>query len=79
MAIRLVGFDGDDTLSLSEGYYRVAHAAFVGIVGHYVDLADAGLHERLLAHGVPVLDARPKELGPELVGRYLAWKKAGVL
>jgi uncharacterized protein (DUF58 family) len=38
-----------------------------------------GLHERLLAHGVPVLDARPKELGPELVGRYLAWKKAGVL
>ena len=41
--------------------------------------ARAGLHERLLAHGVPVLDARPKELGPELVGRYLAWKKAGVL
>jgi len=28
---------------------------------------------------VPVLDARPGDLGPELVGRYLAWKKAGSL
>ncbi len=37
------------------------------------------LHERLAAHNVPVLDARPGELGPELVSRYLAWKKAGVL
>ena len=26
-----------------------------------------------------VLDVRPGELGPELVSRYLAWKKAGVL
>lgn len=41
--------------------------------------ARAGLHERLLAHGVPVLDARPSELGPQLVSRYLEWKKAGVL
>ena len=41
--------------------------------------ARASLHERLAAHGVPVLDARPSELGPELVGQYLAWKKAGVL
>ncbi|MCY1492935.1 hypothetical protein D9M68_267590 [compost metagenome] len=41
--------------------------------------ARAGLHERLAAHGLPVLDARPGELGPELVGQYLAWKKAGVL
>ena len=41
--------------------------------------ARANLHERLTAHGVPVLDARPSELGPELVGQYLAWKKAGVL
>ena len=37
------------------------------------------LHERLAAHNVPVLDARPGELGPGLVNRYLAWKKAGVL
>ncbi|MBP8203688.1 MAG: DUF58 domain-containing protein [Pseudomonas sp.] len=41
--------------------------------------ARAGLHERLMAHKVPVLDARPSELGPQLVSSYLAWKKAGVL
>ncbi|MGB4073504.1 DUF58 domain-containing protein [Pseudomonas sp.] len=41
--------------------------------------ARAGLHERLSAHKVPVLDARPSELGPQLVSSYLAWKKAGVL
>ncbi|MFW0757395.1 DUF58 domain-containing protein [Pseudomonas sp. H11T01] len=41
--------------------------------------ARAELHERLTAHGVPVLDARPSELGAELVTRYLSWKKAGVL
>jgi uncharacterized protein (DUF58 family) len=39
--------------------------------------ARAELHERLRAHGVPVLDARPQELGTDLVTRYLAWKKAG--
>lgn len=41
--------------------------------------ARAELHERLTAHGVPVLDAQPSELGAELVTRYLSWKKAGVL
>jgi uncharacterized protein (DUF58 family) len=41
--------------------------------------ARAGLHERLIAHGVPVLDARPGELGAQLVSRYLNWKKAGTL
>jgi uncharacterized protein (DUF58 family) len=41
--------------------------------------ARASLHDRLLANNVPVLDARPSELGPQLVSRYLAWKKAGVL
>lgn len=41
--------------------------------------ARTSLHERLIAHGVPLLDVRPSELGPELVSRYLAWKKAGVL
>jgi len=41
--------------------------------------ARAGLHERLSAHGVPVLDVRPGELGPQLVSRYLSWKKAGTL
>ncbi|SDT37399.1 DUF58 domain-containing protein [Pseudomonas prosekii] len=40
--------------------------------------ARAELHERLSAHGVPVLEARPAELGAGLVTRYLSWKKAGV-
>ncbi|MFK3970117.1 DUF58 domain-containing protein [Pseudomonas sp. NPDC087358] len=41
--------------------------------------ARAGLHERLSAHGIPVLDVRPAELGPQLINRYLGWKKAGTL
>lgn len=47
--ITLVGFDADDTLWHSETYFHDAHAAFERIVGGYVDLADAGVHERLLA------------------------------
>ena len=47
--IELVGFDGDDTLWHSEGFYRAANDAFEAILGNYVDLADARLHERLLA------------------------------
>ncbi len=46
--IRLVGFDGDDTLWHSEVYYRAAQAAFETLVGAYVDLHDADLHTRLL-------------------------------
>lgn len=46
--IELVGFDGDDTLWHSEGYYQAAHSEFERIVGHYIDLADARLHEQLL-------------------------------
>ncbi|MBP6626650.1 MAG: HAD family hydrolase [Arenimonas sp.] len=46
--IQLIGFDGDDTLWHSEGYYRVAQGAFERIVGQYVDLADANLHQALL-------------------------------
>jgi uncharacterized protein (DUF58 family) len=41
--------------------------------------ARATLHERLSAHGVAVLQARPGELGAELVTLYLGWKKAGDL
>ncbi|MBC3950090.1 DUF58 domain-containing protein [Pseudomonas folii] len=37
------------------------------------------LHDRLNAHGIPVLDSRPVELGPELISRYLNWKKTGAL
>ena len=47
--IDLVGFDGDDTLWHSEGFYRAANDEFERILGNYVDLADARLHERLLA------------------------------
>ncbi|OAB53709.1 DUF58 domain-containing protein [Pseudomonas thivervalensis] len=41
--------------------------------------ARATLHERLGAHGMAVLQARPGELGAELVTLYLGWKKAGNL
>ena len=51
---------------------REARAAMEGLPAR-------GTRERLLAHGIPVLDARPGELGPELVSSYLAWKKAGAL
>ena len=47
-AIRLVGFDGDDTLWKSEDYYRQAEADFEAILGAYVDLADARTHQHLL-------------------------------
>ena len=46
--IELVGFDADDTLWRSEDYFQAAHAAFERILGNYLDLADARLHERLL-------------------------------
>lgn len=46
--IQLIGFDGDDTLWHSEGYYRAAQGQFEAIVGSYVDLADANLHQCLL-------------------------------
>jgi len=45
--IRLVGFDGDDTLWRSEDYYRAAQAEFERIVADYVDLDD--VHHRLYA------------------------------
>ncbi|KJZ34183.1 DUF58 domain-containing protein [Pseudomonas fluorescens] len=51
--------------------------AYCGTVDYLNERAE--LHERLSAHGVPVLDARPSELGAEMVTRYLGWKKAGML
>ena len=47
--IELVGFDGDDTLWHSEGYYQAVHAEFERVLGKYLDLGDARVHERLLA------------------------------
>lgn len=46
-SLRLVGFDGDDTLWKSEDYYRDAQSQFERIVARYVDIAD--VHERLYA------------------------------
>lgn len=47
--LKMIGFDGDDTLWRSEDYYRDANAEFAAIVGAYADLADATVHERMLA------------------------------
>ena len=47
--IDLVGFDADDTLWHSEVHFQAAHAEFERILGAYVDLADARVHDRLLA------------------------------
>jgi putative hydrolase of the HAD superfamily len=47
--IRLVGFDGDDTLWRSEDYYRAAQDDFERIVARYVDLHDARAQEHLYA------------------------------
>jgi len=47
--IELVGFDGDDTLWHSEGYYQHAAAQFERIVGHWIDVADADVRTRLHA------------------------------
>jgi putative hydrolase of the HAD superfamily len=46
-AIRLVGFDGDDTLWRSQDYFDEAQLEFERIVGAYADLADARVQERL--------------------------------
>lgn len=47
--LKLVGFDGDDTLWRSEDYYRGAQADFERIVARYVDLHDARAQDRLYA------------------------------
>lgn len=47
--IRIVAFDGDDTLWRSQDYFDAAQDDFERIVGGYVDLADVRVHERLYA------------------------------
>jgi len=47
--IELIGFDGDDTLWHSEGYYRQANDAFAAIIGNYVDIGDEQVHDSMLA------------------------------
>lgn len=46
--LKMVGFDGDDTLWRSEDYYREANSEFAAIVGNYADLADDAVHARML-------------------------------
>ncbi|RPE79692.1 HAD family hydrolase [Vulcaniibacterium tengchongense] len=45
--IGMVGFDADDTLWRSQDYFDQAQLEFERIVGAYVDLRDARVHERL--------------------------------
>jgi putative hydrolase of the HAD superfamily len=45
--IQLIGFDADDTLWRSQDYFDQAQLDFERIVGAYVDLHDARVHERL--------------------------------
>ncbi|MCX7514629.1 HAD family hydrolase [Frateuria hangzhouensis] len=47
--LELIGFDGDDTLWHSEGYYQAAGAAFKDILGRYVDVADRHVQDSMLA------------------------------
>ena len=47
--IELVGFDADDTLWRSEDYFQSAHSEFERVLGRYIDLADARVHEHMLA------------------------------
>ena len=47
--IALVGFDGDDTLWHSEGYYQHAGTEFERIVGEWVDVATSPVRRRLQA------------------------------
>lgn len=49
--------------------------AYCGTV-NYLNARDE-LHERLSAHGVPMVDARPDDLGTRLVTQYLSWKRSG--
>ena len=46
--LKLVGFDADDTLWHSEGFYREAHGHFETILGHYIDIGNANVHDHLL-------------------------------
>jgi putative hydrolase of the HAD superfamily len=48
--IRMVAFDGDDTLWRSQDYFDAAQRNFEDILGRYIDLADARVQERLYAY-----------------------------
>jgi putative hydrolase of the HAD superfamily len=47
--IELVGFDGDDTLWHSEGYYQAAQQQFERVLARYVEVQDQRVHDHLLS------------------------------
>ncbi|MGY3266712.1 HAD family hydrolase [Lysobacter sp. HA35] len=49
MTLKMIGFDGDDTLWRSEDYFAQAQATFEAIVAPYVELRGDALHQRLYA------------------------------
>jgi hypothetical protein len=51
--------------------------AYCGAID-YLNARD-GLHDRLEAQGIAVLDSRAADLEGGLVSRYLGWKKAATL
>ncbi|WP_434595954.1 DUF58 domain-containing protein [Pseudomonas sp. R4-83] len=66
-----------DTLRQTKVQILPEALAYCGTVNYMNERAE--LHERLSAHGVPVVDVRPAELGAELVTRYLSWKRSAAL
>lgn len=66
-----------DTLRQTKVQTLPEALAYCGTVNYMNEQAE--LHERLSAHGVPVVDVRPAELGAELVTRYLSWKRSAAL
>ena len=47
--LELIGFDGDDTLWHSEGYYQAAGAEFQAILARYIDVTDSQVQSSMLA------------------------------
>ncbi|HET6804394.1 MAG TPA: HAD family hydrolase [Frateuria sp.] len=47
--LELIGFDGDDTLWHSEGYYQAAGAEFQAILARYVDVTDSHVQAGMLS------------------------------
>jgi putative hydrolase of the HAD superfamily len=47
--LALIGFDGDDTLWHSEGFYQAAGVEFAAILGRYIDVTDRHVQESMLA------------------------------
>lgn len=48
--IRVVGFDGDDTLWRSQDFFDAAQKEFEAILAPYIDIADDSIHDRLYEH-----------------------------